>query len=181
MGKYVVTIPKCHPDKKHEARGLCKACYENLRIYGDPGKRIAKQTRDRQWREKNYIPPIPKPKQGPPSCHPDRKPFARKMCVECYRYWWRHVHNPTYYTRTNVAHRYKISLAEYDSLLSRGVCDICKKKPKSLKQRDLVIDHDHDTGKVRGVLCRKCNVMLAIYQSPKWQKLFDDYLEQASK
>ena len=176
MGLNGVTIPVCHPNKKHEARGLCKACYENLRIYGDPEKRAAKQFKEREWRKLNYIPRPPKPKQGPPNCHPDRKPFARGLCQECYRYWWRHIHNPDYYTKTNAAVRYGLTIEEHNNLLARGSCEICGKVPKSIKQRDLVIDHNHETGKVRGVLCRKCNVMLAIYQSPKWRKLFDGYI-----
>jgi hypothetical protein len=35
----------------------------------------------------------------------------------------------------------------------KGTCAICKKKPKVL-----VVDHNHKNGKVRGLLCRKCNL-----------------------
>jgi hypothetical protein len=34
----------------------------------------------------------------------------------------------------------------------KGLCAICKSKPKKL-----CIDHDHITGKVRGLLCNPCN------------------------
>jgi hypothetical protein len=37
-----------------------------------------------------------------------------------------------------------------------GGCAICH-KPLKL-DRDTVIDHDHATGRIRGVLCRKCNI-----------------------
>mgnify|MGYP006405797549 CR=1 FL=1 len=33
-----------------------------------------------------------------------------------------------------------------------GVCQICGKSDESL-----CVDHDHETGHVRGVLCRRCN------------------------
>lgn len=28
---------KCHPDRKHEAHGLCKSCYDVKRVGGTPG------------------------------------------------------------------------------------------------------------------------------------------------
>ncbi len=40
-----------------------------------------------------------------------------------------------------------------------GVCAICKKKPDEGKM--LCVDHCHVTGMVRGLLCHKCNSVLA--------------------
>ena len=58
----------------------------------------------------------------------------------------------SYYRRT-----YGISLAEYDLLLEAqdGKCSLCGKKCSS--GRNLAIDHDHDTGAIRGLLCLSCN------------------------
>jgi hypothetical protein len=58
-------------------------------------------------------------------------------------------------------HRYGMTTKEYDAMfLSQGkACAICK----SVNPRAKVgwhIDHDHATGKVRGILCRFCNIML---------------------
>jgi hypothetical protein len=49
--------------------------------------------------------------------------------------------------------KYGITEAEYRELkrASKGRCAICNRKAR------LVIDHDHITGKVRGLLCDKCN------------------------
>jgi hypothetical protein len=54
-------------------------------------------------------------------------------------------------------HRYGITGAEYDALLAKqdGVCAICGNPPKPNKFLD--IDHDHETLKVRGLLCNNCN------------------------
>lgn len=51
---------------------------------------------------------------------------------------------------------YKIGLDEYTEMLKNqnGVCWICQEK------KDLVVDHDHSTGKVRGLLCNQCNTSL---------------------
>lgn len=58
------------------------------------------------------------------------------------------------------ARRYGLSLQEYREILARqgNACAICK-----TPGRPLCIDHCHATGKVRGLLCTKCNVGLGNY------------------
>ena len=55
-----------------------------------------------------------------------------------------------------------MTLLEYELRLARqnGACAICKKTPK---RRLLCVDHCHVTGKVRGLLCKKCNSGLGFY------------------
>lgn len=62
--------------------------------------------------------------------------------------------------------RYGITLEEYADLLSSqgGGCAICGKRPKS---RNLPIDHCHFSGRVRGILCDKCNVTLGFMGDSK--------------
>jgi hypothetical protein len=52
---------------------------------------------------------------------------------------------------------YGISMADHDAMLARqrGVCAICKQSGQTL-----CVDHCHATGKVRGLLCSKCNSAL---------------------
>jgi Autographiviridae endonuclease VII len=63
--------------------------------------------------------------------------------------------------RTDVCKKYGITSDNYDELLEsqNGVCAICGGHPKGKKRR-LCIDHDHNTGKIRGLLCNECNVAL---------------------
>jgi hypothetical protein len=51
---------------------------------------------------------------------------------------------------------YGITIEQYYAMLreQNGLCKLCSKPPKS---RRLVIDHCHQTGKVRGLLCNGCN------------------------
>lgn len=53
-------------------------------------------------------------------------------------------------------HRYGVEREEYEAILARqgGVCGICGRDEK------LVIDHDHETGEIRGLLCHRCNFAL---------------------
>lgn len=55
--------------------------------------------------------------------------------------------------------RYGICAEEYKKLLEKqnGVCAICK-----IAKTKMCIDHDHDTGQIRGILCHSCNVALGL-------------------
>jgi hypothetical protein len=52
--------------------------------------------------------------------------------------------------------RYGITPEDYDRMLVEqgGVCAICLRPPG---KRRLHVDHDHETGKVRALLCSRCN------------------------
>lgn len=57
---------------------------------------------------------------------------------------------------------YGISVEDYERMLIEqdGGCYICGKKPEN--NRALDIDHDHVTGKVRGLLCSNHNRALGL-------------------
>lgn len=57
-----------------------------------------------------------------------------------------------------------VSDAEYDRLLARqgGVCALCGKAPNPKRRLDA--DHDHQTGRVRGLLHNRCNRALAPFE-----------------
>jgi len=61
---------------------------------------------------------------------------------------------------------YKITVDEYNRMVEAqgGVCAVCHQetryKSHARSRRGLVIDHDHATGKVRGLLCVGCNLAL---------------------
>jgi hypothetical protein len=78
--------------------------------------------------------------------------------------------------RANLLKRYGISWPEYQLRLAlqHGVCAICKKEPKG---RLLCVDHCHATGKVRGLLCTRCNAALGSFEDdPKLMQAGADYL-----
>src|SRR4029077_12808515 len=53
-------------------------------------------------------------------------------------------------------------------------CWICGNSPKT---RRLHIDHDHKTGKIRGLLCFRCNRFLAAWMSVEWCRCAARYLD----
>ena len=54
----------------------------------------------------------------------------------------------------------------------RGRCSVCK------RVGILSRDHDHKTGRQRGVICHKCNLALGLVgDNPELLRLLADYLE----
>ena len=60
--------------------------------------------------------------------------------------------------RENVKRNYGITLEEYESIIDRG-CEIC-----GTHEGKLCVDHCHETLKIRGCLCDKCNLALGHYE-----------------
>jgi len=58
-------------------------------------------------------------------------------------------------------HRYGLTIEDYNYILEQqgGVCEICR-KPVSEFNKRLHVDHDHNTGVIRGLICSSCNLML---------------------
>lgn len=65
--------------------------------------------------------------------------------------------------KSHLFRKYKLTIEDYNELLEKqnNVCAICK-KVEDVKQGQkiikLAVDHNHITGKIRGLLCVKCNV-----------------------
>lgn len=82
-------------------------------------------------------------------------------CIDCERERW--------YQRT-----YGISRQVYLDLHEQqnGLCAICG------ECGDLVLDHSHDTGDIRGLLCRPCNKALHWLERPEWMEAAQAYLRK---
>lgn len=164
---------KCHPDRSHKARGLCGPCYE-LALYHGHFDTVEK-LRVRYGK--------------PPTCHPDRPHHSNGLCKTCAetdrlrrnpvsaerrrlgKLTARNADHPLFREYGwSVARQYvmkawrqhRISAEELLRLFvkQRGKCGICK-RPHA-KERPLHVDHDHDGGAVRGLLCHNCNVSLGL-------------------
>lgn len=74
---------------------------------------------------------------------------------------------------------YGITPERYDTMLAAqgGHCAICPAKEPGGRGKFFHVDHDHTTGKVRGLLCHRCNTALGLFQdSPAALKLAIKYL-----
>ncbi len=106
------------------------------------------------------------------SCpHCGTQTHLRGRCKECARE----------YSYNN---KYGITIKDYDAMFleQRGVCKICSLPQTNKRCIHLCVDHDHDTGKVRGLLCDPCNRAIGLLKDDErlLQKAID-YLRTTSK
>ncbi len=64
--------------------------------------------------------------------------------------------------RSHLKRKFNLTPEEYDRLLEAqgGVCVICRKPESQKRVNRLAVDHDHQTHRIRGLLCRSCNTAL---------------------
>jgi len=99
---------------------------------------------------------------------------VRRTCKACAednrRARLRTKHGKRAHQSQRLQHVYGITLDDYDRMFAAqdGVCVICS-EPETKMWRGhtgraavtrLCVDHDHDTGKVRELLCDRCNKLL---------------------
>lgn len=67
--------------------------------------------------------------------------------------------------RSKLMLQYGITLEEYDAMLDEqgGGCAICTSTDPGHGKRHFCVDHDHETGRVRGLLCKDCNTGLGMF------------------
>jgi hypothetical protein len=75
-------------------------------------------------------------------------------------------------------HAYGITLGQFNFILEsqKGSCAICPRLHTN--DRPLFVDHDHKTGKVRGLLCTGCNTAIGMLKdNPEYCLKASRYLE----
>lgn len=152
-GDYI--CPECGRTTKTKVRTTCRACYQKKRFSKmSPAKchpdrkehcaglcRQCYRTGERARRAK---------------CHPDRVDYRKGLCCPCYHKLPETLSKSVKRRRLR---KYNLSDEQYSILLNqqKGKCIICGEIPTS-------IDHNHETGKVRGVLCLNCNLGLGNFK-----------------
>jgi hypothetical protein len=89
--------------------------------------------------------------------------LGRNACKECRK---------EYHKTNQIARRWKyqnkygITLEDYDEMLSQqnGCCAICGANDPGGPGKRFVVDHNHQTEEVRGLLCNSCNRALGYFQ-----------------
>ena len=93
------------------------------------------------------------------------KTYYHGKCKDCFIKKGQENYDPIKQRDKNLRHAYGITLDEYNVMLEKqgGVCGICKTdNPKGRQSgrgvvKDFYVDHNHETGEVRGLLCNNCN------------------------
>lgn len=140
----------CHvPDcgRTAIAKAMCSPHYNRLRRYGDlqlrPRSSVCKKCR------KDFE--LPTRGARPDCCKPcQRATHAAQMLADR--------------RRKTLQYTYGLTLAGFERMNTDqgGRCAICRQKPSGGRSPHLVVDHNHDTGRIRGLLCTQCNTALGL-------------------
>lgn len=138
--------------------------------------RRIQRKRTKEFDRKAWLKTSSRPKAA---CHPERVHRARGMCDACYDRWlyanspknratklrnaknWKSANSQKVKTlarNSKLKHKYGITTADYDRMFAAqyGQCGICKRSGIPLH-----VDHNHDSGAVRELLCLRCNGSLS--------------------
>ena len=81
--------------------------------------------------------------------------------------------------RKRLMRNYGLTLEKFDELLTsqNGVCKICLKTCST--NPHLSVEHNHKTGKVRGLVCHKCNQIIRLFdEQPEVMQRIMEYLKE---
>lgn len=130
--------------------------------------------RSRQWKEKN-----PERYQELTRNHSEKN--REKMTARSAAWYRENKDRARQTTRKNKLQRYGLTVEQFSAMLASqsGKCPICQMELKSPKVP--AVDHDHQTGAVRGILCRQCNAAIGQLQdNPTVLRRAAEYLENSS-
>jgi hypothetical protein len=91
---------------------------------------------------------------------------------------WRQK-NPDH-SRADNLKKYGLAVEQYDAMSDAqgGICSICFFDDGMPQTRRLAVDHDHQTGNVRGLLCTRCNLAIGYARDdPSLLRAMARYLE----
>ena len=113
-----------------------------------------------------------------------------KLCKQNSTYKWREDNREKYNAgmraygkkhrrRMHYKQKYGISIEQYNAILEQqgNACWICRKQNTSVK-RPFALDHNHATGKIRGILCYGCNRAISLLDNPKLYGKAHEYLSK---
>jgi nitrate/TMAO reductase-like tetraheme cytochrome c subunit len=110
-------------------------------------------------------------------CHDEFMLWHKRLHLKDGGYWACRIKHRESQRKYKLAHTYKITENEYLTMLvlQNSQCAICK---KDFVQGEACIDHNHNTGEARGLLCKNCNKGLGFLQDDaKVLSKAVDYLE----
>jgi len=122
---------------------VCKECLKKKALQAYYANPKATTYRDQKRRAKN----------------PEKFKEQRRKATQRYRDRHPHAHR-----KAHRLSRYGITSEAFAKMEQEQnhQCKICGATSAQNADRDWSIDHDHQTGKVRGLLCFKCNILLGM-------------------
>lgn len=149
------------PLPKNKKKFCSPECFEKHR-------KVHKKEARREWYEKNRGAVIAR----------QRKYYRENREEIALRERKRRRDNPDYFAEKKYKEKYGITLDEYGEILKEqgGSCAICG-QDRGTRDRRMDVDHCHETGGVRGILCEPCNKGIGMFlDNPEWLESAAHYL-----
>jgi hypothetical protein len=147
------------PIKREESRQKAKERYKLRleKIKSDPIKHQEYLVKERE-RSKNKRKKIYSNSDLKQKYNEYQKDYAHKNKEKIKNYSSRSSEE---WKKRNLCRRYNITVEQYDAMLQQqlGLCKICNQQPKKI-----CVDHCHETGIVRGLLCGTCNTAIGLFK-----------------
>ncbi len=110
----------------------------------------------------------------------------RARCKACHKKRLKSTYDAEKIRERNLRNNYGLTLEDYNIMLFQQgyVCAVCKQEETVIdhytqQPKSLSVDHDHETGKVRQLLCTTCNQVLGnIEKDSQRVKLLIKYLKK---
>lgn len=161
-------IAACHPERTYAAKGLCRPCYrrehrkKHIDRYIEVERAYVKRNIEKV-RECNKLAARKKRAENRDEYRKKQREYYAKNADK------RRTQASDWFLRN----KYGLTREAYEVMKSAqdGVCAICSRTCKT--GRELAVDHCHATGRIRGLLCSKCNRGLGIFEDSR------EFLERA--
>jgi hypothetical protein len=90
----------------------------------------------------------------------------KSECKECTRSYQKQKYDSGQIRAAVYRRQYGITLLQYDEMVKNqnGCCKICGTDNPGGKRKRFSVDHNHETGEVRGLLCGSCNSALGLFK-----------------
>ena len=99
-----------------------------------------------------------------------QKEYYKRNSDKRKKYWQTQKGKNAFY-KSHLRSHYNLTLDDYAKMLKQqnGVCAICGESETTISSKTgtikcLAVDHNHKTGKNRGLLCGRCNQALGLFQ-----------------
>lgn len=127
----------CHPDRPVLAKGLCRRCYDKQLKVLNPAYKQGQYENHKKWETQNKkrVALYKKERRERELIDPNHKAKIRNATLK---------------------NKYGITDKIYEQVfeMQNNKCALCFSSPGKFKFH---VDHNHETGQVRGILCHQCN------------------------
>ena len=162
--EFIVSRKKLTEEERKASKDRARAKYreknrellrEKNRLYRENNPETVKES-NRKWIENNRD-----------KVNATQRRYTKRKPEKIKELWESWYENNKERVKFNKIKRvYGITKEQYEHMLEQqsGCCAICSVSAESQRDKTLVVDHCHSSGKIRGLLCHTCNTAIGLFK-----------------